>query len=251
MGKRPDDLAVIDWQGYQGKEAVFPVCMKSPAVNGRPLRAQMQAAQLWLENLTIVVCDSLNRFNVQGVANGKDYSIELGTHWLEKNIPVVREYFPDVKIIRWEQHIRANPLFNSYLAQVQRLYQSSPAVRQLRDSMSAFYLEAKYKKFVVDYQSGVGLTFQVDEAIQASSDYLDEEFAGDMVYYHLTGGMSHIYWGLYVDDHQIFSRESGMDLPFPQTLAVTSQRLGSSIPASQIAHMTLDTAIQNLGLKAA
>lgn len=249
MGRRPDDLAIIDWKDYNGDTAVFPVCMKSPAVNGRPLRAQLKAAAQSIDNLIVVICDSLNRFNSSS-ANGLDHSTDQGTQWLETNLNTIKEFFPEVQVLRWERDIRSHPSFERYLKTVQDLYKTSSRYRKLRDSMSAYYLESKYQRFEADYKNGLATAFDVEEAIQSSADYLDEEFAGDMVYYDLTGGLPHIYWGLYVDDHQIFSRESGLNLPFPQTLPVTSKRLGSSIAASDIANTTIQDITSKLPIAA-
>ncbi|MEM9469983.1 MAG: hypothetical protein AAF988_07450 [Pseudomonadota bacterium] len=251
MGNRPNDIATIDWRGFEGTEAVFPVCMKSPAVNGRPLRAQIAAASMKVNNLIVVICDSLNRFNAPNVANGKDQSIDLGTSWLEGNIDTIREFFPDVEVLRWERDIRSHPSFSVRLEEVKKLYDTSEAIQTLRDSMSAYYLRSKFTSFERDYERGLATSFNIDNAVQSSADYLDEEFAGDMVYHEITGGLPHIYWGLYVDDHSIFTRESGQDMGFPMTLPVTSKRHGPSLPASSISHVSLNAVKQELILRAA
>lgn len=250
MGNRPNDIATIDWRGYTGNKAVFPVCMKSPTVNGRPLRAQMAAASMQIDDLTVVICDSLNRFNMSDLANEANHSVELGIQWLNANIDTIREFFPDVKILRWEEDIRAHPSFEHRLAEVKELYNTSPAIRRLRDSMSAYYLKSKYNNFERNRQRGLAVDFNVDAAVQSSSDYLDEEFAGDMVYHELTGGVPHIYHGLYVDDHNIFSRESGTDMAFPMTLPVTGKRHGPSLAASDIYDRSLSEAKKDLELVA-
>lgn len=234
MGKRKDDIAIIDWRGYEGASAVFPVCMKSPAVNGRSLRAQMLAAKDRVDELVIVLCDSLDRHNMAHLADAKNHCIESGNVWLEANLPVVKEYFPSVQLLRWESDIRTHSTFEGRLTQVKNLYEKSAAVQELRDAMSFYYLYSKRKRFETDYKNGLASFFDMDAALQSSADYLDEEFAGDMVYYDLTGGMPHIYWGLYVDDHDIFSRESGTNMNFPQTLPVSSERHGASYAASKL-----------------
>lgn len=234
MGKRKDDIAVIDWHGYEGTSAVFPVCMKSPAVNGRSLRAQMLAAKERIDELVIVLCDSLDRHNMEHLTDAKAHCIKAGDIWLEANLPVVKEYFPSVQLLRWESDIRTHDSFMGRLKQVQNLYNKSEAVCELRDAMSFYYLHSKRKRFESDYKNGLAKTFDIDAALKSSADYLDEEFAGDMVYYDLTGGLPHIYWGLYVDDHDIFNRESGMNMAFPKTLPVSSQRHGASYAASKL-----------------
>ncbi len=234
MGKRADDVAVIDWCGYEGNAALFPVCMKSPAVNGRSLKAQLSVARQRIERLTLVICDSLDRHNVSHIANATEHCMHQADAWLDFNLPVVREYFPSAEVIRWEYDIRRHPAFESRLETVKGLYDRSEAYRNLRDSMSLYYLHSKQRRFEQQWLRGEALRFDKEAALKGSADYLDEEFAGDMIYYEMTGGQPHIYWGLYVDDHDIFSRESGTSLPFPQTLPVRSQRHGPSIKASML-----------------
>ncbi len=234
MGNRKDDIATINWQNYQGTSAVFPVCMKSPAVNGRSLRAQMITAKERISDLVIVLCDSLDRHNMSHIENAKSHCMQLGDIWLGGNLNTVKEYFPNVEVLRWENDIRSHATFETRLKQVQDLYNQSPAVRELRDAMSLYYLHSKKKRFESDYKNGMAIDFDINAALQSSADYLDEEFAGDMVYHDLTGGMAHIYWGLYVDDYAIFSRESGRNMPFPQTLPVISERHGPSYAASML-----------------
>ncbi len=249
MGKRVDDLATIDWQGYAGKEAVFPVCMKSPAVNGRRLKAQLVAAKDKIDNLILVICDSLDRHNVAGIVNAQDHCIAQGDEWLESNLPVVRDFFPNVQVLRWEKDIKSHPKFYEYLYVVTELYKKSAAIKRLRDSMSLYYLISKKKRFDEDWNRGVAGKFNLNLALKSSADYLDEEFAGDMVYYEMTGGIPHIYWGLYVDDYKIFARESGLNLGFPQTLSVSSKRLGASFAASELPYTKLISQKDNIFLK--
>ena len=75
--------------------------------------------------------------------------------------------------------------------------------------MSLYYLVSKKKRFDADWVRGVATNFDITSAFKSSFDYLTEEFAEDMVYHKLTDGIPHIYWGLYVDDHEVFQRESG------------------------------------------
>jgi hypothetical protein len=247
MGKRVDDVAVIDWCGYMGREAVFPVCMKSPAVNGRPLSAQLSAAKQRVENLVLVICDSLDRHNAMNIANAADHCIAQGDVWLEANINAIKDFFPKVEVLRWEKDIRSHAAFDGHLKDVRDLYRNSPAVKELRDAMSLYYLGSKKRRFEADWKRGVATNFNWQQALQSSSDYLDEEFAGDMVYHKLTGGIPHIYWGLYVDDHNIFSRESGKNLAFPETLPVTSLRHGPSLAASALKY---DELLKSNGINA-
>ncbi len=250
MGKRRDDVAVINWRDYHGRSAVFPVCMKSPAVNGRSLRAQMSAARQRIDHLIIVLCDSLDRHNMFHLSDAKAHCMEAGDIWLAANMPVVKEYFPTVEVIRWEYDIRTHSSFEGYLKKVQDLYFQSAEVRELRDTMSLYYLRSKMLRFEADYKNGLAKTFDIDLALQSSADYLDEEFAGDMVYHEITNGLPHIYWGLYVDDHDIFNRASGRALPFPMTLPVVSQRHGRSLAASELPNSEAMRSAVQLNVKA-
>ncbi|NCC23186.1 MAG: hypothetical protein EOM26_12125 [Alphaproteobacteria bacterium] len=225
--------AEIDWKGYEGNAAIFPVCMRSPAVHGRSLSAQLQAASDKVENLIMIVCDSLDRHNFS-VSDPLQCAIQYGSDWLDANLQTVREYFPSVEVLRWETDIRPHPSFEKNLAVVKSLYASSSEVKRLRDALSLYYLQSKYKRYEDDVRRGFKVEFDIDGALESCGQYLDEEFAGDMVYYEICHGLPHIYWGLYVDDEFIFSKASGRSLPFPQTLPVELNRHGPSVAASSL-----------------
>jgi hypothetical protein len=239
MGKKVNDVAKINWHGYAGKEAVFPVCMRSPAVNGRRLTAQLTAAAQKMDNLVFVVCDSLDRHNFQNSVDAKKHSLFLGEQWINANFNTIKDFFPRAEILSWENNILNHPLYNLYKKTVDDLYINAPRVKQLVDSVSVYYLIAKKKQHLAQKEKGFGLRFDADAALKGCREYIKEELAGDMVYYQLTGGLPHIYWGIYVDEHNIFSRESGLDLGFPQTLEVTSKRLGPSISISELKKLDL------------
>lgn len=194
----------------------------------------MLAAKEHINELVIVLCDSLDRHNMAHLSDAKTHCIEAGNVWVEANLPVIKEYFSSIQILRWEDDIRNHSTFDKRLSQVRDLCDRSPAILEMRDAMSFYYLHSKRKRFESDYKNGLVKTFDIDAALKSSADYLEEEFAGDMVYYDLTGGLPHIYWGLYIDDNEIFSRTSGMDMAFPKTLPVSSQRHGTSYPASKL-----------------
>lgn len=225
--------AEIDWKGYSGDTAIFPVCMRSPAVHGRSLTAQLQAGRERIDNLVLIVCDSLDRHNFS-VQQPLQHAVQYGTDWLDANLVTVKQFFPSVDVLRWESDIRTHSSFDRNLSIVKDLYASSKDVRYLRDSLSLYYLQSKIKRYRDDVKRGFSLSFDMEEALKSCGEYLDEEFAGDMVYYEICGGVPHIYWGLYVDDENIFSLASGFDLPFPQTLPVEINRHGPSIAASSL-----------------
>ena len=202
--------------------------MKSPAGGGRRLAAQMAAASEKVENLIVVMCDTLDRHNMPKLANASEHCLTLADLWIKENLDTVREFFPKAEILSWEKDIRTHSSFKKYHETVCGLYTTSQRVKTLRDAMSNYYLLSKKKRHTADEKRGIFYTFDAQEAFQSSADYLDEEFAGDMVYHEMTGGLPHIYWGLYVDDYNIFSRESGLPLGFPKTLAVAAIQLSAT-----------------------
>lgn len=217
-------------------------------MHGRSLTAQLQAARERIDTLVLIVCDSLDRHNFSA-QDPLLHAVQYGTDWLDANLGTVKEFFPSANVLRWESDIRTHPSFDRNLSIVKELYTSSEEVRHLRDTLSLYYLQSKFKRYQDDVKRGFLPSFDMGEALKSCGEYLDEEFAGDMVYYEICGGVPHIYWGLYVDDENIFSRASGSDLPFPQTLPVTINRNGSSIAASSLNFGELSKDKQNLFMK--
>lgn len=241
MSKRAKDRASIDWQDFSGNEAIFPVCMRSPSVRGSSLTSQLDAATKHVDKIVVVMCDSLDRHNALGVKNAAEYCIELADSWLQANHKEFTSRFKSVEVLRWEKDIRSHSTFQDRLDAVVALGRNESEYIAMRDAMSNYYLESKKRRFETDRQRGLASYFDSDAAFNSSKAYLEEEFAGDMVYHELTGGIPNIYWGLYVDDFNIFKRLSkNPQMAFPDTLGVTTQRYGRSVKASELSssHMT-------------
>ncbi len=235
MGRRSKDTAIIDWKDFDGNAAIFPVCMRSPSVRGSSLTAQLDAATKYIDKMVVVMCDSLDRHNAVGVENATEYCIELADVWLESNYSEFTSRFKSVEVLRWENDIRNHSTFKNRLDGVLELGETSDTYASMRDAMSLYYLNSKKRRFEAERKRGLAIYFDSDAAYDSSRAYLEEEFAGDMVYHELTGGIPNIYWGLYVDDYNIFQRETGRaDMAFQDTLSVTTQRYGVSIKASDL-----------------
>lgn len=235
MSRRPKDTASINWNGFTGDKAIFPVCMRSPSVRGSSLTAQLDAAAQRIDKMVIMMCDSLDRHNALGIDNATQYCIDLADTWLETNYSEFKDRFQSVEVLRWEDDIRSHPTFQARLNAVMSLGETEPEYMAMRDAMSNYYLDSKKRRFETDRKRGLATHFDSEAAFNSSKDYLEEEFAGDMVYHELTGGIPNVYWGLYVDDFNIFERLSGdKDLAFPDTLAVKTQRYGRSVTASDL-----------------
>ena len=235
MGRNSNDIATIDWRGYTGNKAVFPVCMRSPAVRGRCLTAQMKAAAEHVAHLVLLVCDSLDRHNIKNIEHPKQAALDLAQTWLEGNLERVTPYFKSVTVLGWEADIRSHPLFTRRVAQLSELRKMSPHYRDLVHTLSTYYLNSKRNRFEADQRRGLATWFDSQEAYESSRDYLEEEFAGNMVCHAITGGLPFIYHGLCIDDYQFFARSSSSEaLTYPVFLPVNSKRLGPSTPASSL-----------------
>ena len=238
MGKRPDDIITVDWGSFTGDAVTIPVCMSSPVARGRSLRGQMEAIKPHIKDLTILICDSLDRHNRQD-PEGIDRTacIMEGIQWKIQHLLIIQEYYPDVKFITWENDILTSPSFSRNLDAIRRLCDQSGAVQELRTSMSMFFLENKRRRFARDLQRGkVSGCFDFGSALHSSTAYLEEELAGDMAYQELSEGKPYVYWGLYVDQIDLFTKESGQLMAFPQTLPVCSTRHGPSVRVSGLPH---------------
>ncbi len=229
------DKATIDWTGFEGNEAIFPVCMRSPSVLGSSLTSQLKAASERVERIVILMCDSLDRHNYTKLENAKEKCIEQSEIWLEANIGKFKEKFKTVDVLKWEKDIVNHPDFNKRMQDVLNLGGVSNNYSGMRDSMTMYYLVSQRKRYEDTYKRGLEINFDPLTALKSSKKYLEEEFAGNIVYHEMTG-LNAIYSGLYVDDVEIFSRESGdKTMIFPKTIPVTSKRHGRSIGASELA----------------
>jgi hypothetical protein len=226
--------AHIDWFGFDGEAVIMPICMRSPAVNGRSLIAQLKALkEKEIKTLYLLLCDSLDRHNIIS-SDAHTLSLKAGEQWLDAYLDTIKIYFPNVMVVRWDHHIRSHPSFSAHLLLMRKLYKTSPEVRLLRDSLSNYYLEGKRRRYEDDYKRGLVTKFDEDLAFQCCSNYLEEEFAGNLVAHEICKGAPHVYWGLYVDDIDIFSRASGRNLTYPTTLPVHLNREGHSVSSSSL-----------------
>ena len=240
MGKRPDDIITVNWGSFKGDSVTIPVCMSSPVARGRSLRAQMEAIKPKIKKLRILICDSLDRHN-RADPDGIDRAVCImeGMEWKTKHQGIIQEFYPDVEFLTWERDILKHPSFQRYYDAIQKLCGESDNVEHLRTSMSMFFLQNRKRRFERDVERGKASgKFDFDKALQSSANYLIEELAGDMVYRELFGNVPYVYWGLYVDDIDIFTRESGQSLPFPETLPVASNRHGPSMKVSDLPRET-------------
>ena len=222
--------AQIEWGEFEGGAIVLPICPRSKAVNGRNFRVTLEALKEKATHLHIVLCDTLDRYNVGNWVDktDKNWGSELqaltnGNDWLKENLPVIEEHFDSFDIKRWNE-VRQHPDFDKSLALMRRLYVSNSNMRQIVDNVASHYLVDKEQR-----QRQRDLPFNGTLEKQRSVSYLLEEFAGDTVYNKWYKGLPEVYWGFYVGDPDIFNRvntiDPSVDLSIPPTCAVKLNRL--------------------------
>lgn len=215
--------ANIRWDGFEGSEIILPICARSQGVRGRNFTATLNAMEGRIKTLHFLMCDTLDRHNLNGNA---PLAIQAADDWLLKNMKHVEGRFEwDLK--RWED-VQADPSFDARHGVMKRLYAESAPVRTAIDRISSYYVESKRSRF-----EQAGLPFNYVQQQAAAADYLVEEFAGTSVYKDWYPGLPEAYWGVYVGDVQIFNKNNhvdrAVDLSLPKTLEIHISRLPAPI----------------------
>ena len=79
-----------------------------------------------------------------------------------------------------------------------------------------------------------GWEYDLGKLTEDSTRYLLEEYAGTAIYKNFVNTQTQVYWGIYIQDTEVFNRHSPeVDLKLPITLPVTNNRLGASIASIQ------------------
>ncbi|PZQ48874.1 MAG: hypothetical protein DI551_00655 [Micavibrio aeruginosavorus] len=215
--------AAIGWNGYAGSDIILPICARSPGARGRNFSATLDAMRGRIGTLHVVMCDTLDRHNLNGDAALAKSKADA---WLAENLPRIRSGF-HYTLKRWDD-VRADPSFAGRHELMMRLYAESFPVQEAIDRISSHYVASKEERF-----AKAGLPFNRILERQAAAAYLVEEFAGTAVYKDWHPSLPEAYWGVYVGDAQIFNRHNSIDrtidLALPETLAIHISRLPAPI----------------------
>jgi len=230
MPRKKKYNAAIDWGDFEGDAIVLPVCPRSQGVKGRNFLATLQALSERVDHVHILLCDTLDRHNLEGTAQERELQAHMnGSAWLEENLPLIKAHFKSFDVRRWDD-VRRDPSFERRLSLMHKLYEQSAAMRRIVDNVASHYLVAKEERL-----ARKELPFNREIEKQNSVRYLLEEFAGDAVYNEWFGNMHEAYWGFYVGDPDSFNRVNmiapSIDLTIPPTCAVHLNRLPLPIPA--------------------
>lgn len=235
--------ASIDWKNYGRDECVVPICIRSPAINGRNLEVTLDAIRENVPNVTLMMCDTLDRYNLGGDI---DAARKNADKWLMENLVRFHERFNKVDLIRWDD-VRADEDCQKRLAILTEQYRSNKAMKAIMDANVWCYVGPKLER------DGYG-GYDFEEDWANSTAYLLEEYAGTMTYRTWFAGQSEIYWGVYISDVDIFNKaipHAGIDLTMPETLPVTINRLGCSRAGETTALQQRDIRmLLNLGVEA-
>lgn len=214
--------AEIDWDGFKGHGIILPICARSQGVRGRNFTATLDALKGRVDTLHLVLCDALDRHNLNGDAS---LAVAKADAWLDENLDHMRGFKIDIK--RWAD-VMADPSFAARHDTMKRLYDGAPPVRAAIDRISSYYVQSKRERL-----EKAGLPFNEAIERQAAAAYLVEEFAGTAVYKDWHPGLPEAYWGVYVGDVGIFNKHNhinpAVDLSLPRTLAIHINRLPAPI----------------------
>lgn len=219
--KRPIN-ARIDGLCTTPQPVILPICPRSPAVRGRNFTATVDAMIGHADPLHILLCDTLDRHNLQG-PDALQHSLDNGDAWLADAMPHIIGRFERITLKRWND-VTQDPGFAPRLDAFNRLYDTNAAARQAVDNIASWYLSAKR-----DRLNKLGLSFHEATERYRSTAYLLEEFAGTATYATWYPGAPEAYWGVYVGRADLFQRlapTSPWSLILPDTLPVKLSRLG-------------------------
>jgi hypothetical protein len=222
MSSKDNVCASIDWRDYRGCEAILGICPRSLAVRGRNLTAMLDAMTPRISAVHVVMCDYLDRYSLDGDG---DQALALSKTWQERYFPEIRARFNRVECTDWLTLMQAEG-FTERHRTLLALYEANAECRSAIISSAQIYVDAKVQRLKRD-----GAAFDIQSLEESSRQYMIEEFAGMALYKNFLPNAPEVYWGVYVEDIEIFHRNAGgIDLTLPMTLPVWNSRLGSSIP---------------------
>lgn len=214
--------ASVDWRHFHGSEILLPICPRSPNVQGRNLTRMLDAVAARVSRVHVIMCDFMDRYNLG--ADG-DKALEQSKAWQERYLPEIRSRFTGVEKTDWLT-IMNDPRFNERLNTLTSLYEANAEVRRAIDINVQIYVDAKLHRLA---QIG-GEAPDLHAMAENSRKYLIEEYAGTALYKNFIRKPAEVYWGVYIDDLDVFQRQArGVDLALPLTLPVFNSRLGASL----------------------
>lgn len=214
--------ANISWYDFNDDKVILPICVRSPNVQGRNFTAMLDSMQGRINHVEIVLCDYLDRYNLNGDG---DLAMRQSEEWQSSYLDEVYQRFRTVNITDWKE-IMIDPSFDDRYRTICELYETNAEVKKAIDVNVDIYGQDKIKRIVKEQ----GWDYDPYEIELNSRYYLLEEYAGTAIYKNFVPTQTQIYWGVYIEDTHVFDRHSGhIDLVMPRTLPVKNNRLGSSI----------------------
>ena len=146
--------------------ACLNISVDNENLQGSKLIAIVNKATRVFASLDIMICDSLNRFNIMLEKNidsllAEKLSLEIGNEWIKKNLDPIRELAIPIRVLRWNEW-RQKPEYSMVHTQLVKLFNEDDDCKSIFIESSQKYLERKKL---------VGL----EHAEQRSLEYLIEE----------------------------------------------------------------------------
>jgi hypothetical protein len=214
--------AEILWNNFTDTKVILPICVRSPNVQGRNFTAMLDSMVSKIDHVEIVLCDYLDRYNLN---HDGQLALDQSKEWQDQYLDEVFDRFKTVNITDWKK-IMADPSFDNRYRTICNLYETNAAVKKAIDINVDIYVIDKIKRIVQER----GWDYDPYDIETNSRNYLLEEYAGTAIYKNLVPTQTQIYWGVYIEDTEVFNRHAGIiDLAMPRTLPVKNNRLGNSI----------------------
>lgn len=206
--------ANIEWKGYSEKEVILPVCVRSPAMQGRNFTATLQAISEKADSIHLILIDTLDRYNFEMDIDG---CRKRGNIWLETHLPVLTQKMNVKSITKWDEVLEDNTYLERF-STINMMYAMNVSVREMIDANAMYFVNARKER---------GQPFDEEKMFKNSVSYMIEEYAGTAVYGENLNYLPEIYWGIYVGNSHFFEQyNSGQHkLVLPKTLPLNINRL--------------------------
>jgi len=125
------------------RRACLTVSLNQKNEQGQKLKAIIEKANKSFASFDIMLCDSLNRFNLV-IEHGLTFdeaeilAIKMGDEWIANNETFLENLKIPGKIIRWNEW-RLNPNFELILNQVNQLVQNDSACKKICETIALEY----------------------------------------------------------------------------------------------------------------
>lgn len=169
------DTPIEDRKSFYKASCMLLISVGQPYHEGEKLTATIDLIKNKFHSCTIMVCDTLQKYNLMEHHNEEDaykLSLQKGDEWLIRSKEQFAKLEIPYNIIRWDDIIQ-DVTFPAKLRQVEELYRSNPAYcNAFLNTVDSYFLRLMKRGEVLDKE----------ERYKISLKYLIEECAGMLIW---------------------------------------------------------------------